>query len=167
MFLFLLLSVFFFTSRSRNPRCALVTGVQTCALPICSVGECSVSSTTQSKPAVATISATILLLSMLHMPICGRPSFRARLKAFTGNFMVLFLRSVDFRSVDLGLGRRGAGMQEVEIAAALGLGDVLGDHHAVAALVPCGRRHPGSPPGGECAVGRSQDRRVGTEWGLQ
>src|SRR3546814_1693390 len=29
-----LLSVFFFSSRRRHTRCALVTGVQTCALPI-------------------------------------------------------------------------------------------------------------------------------------
>src|SRR3546814_3749303 len=29
---------FFFSSRRRHTRCALVTGVQTCALPICSVG---------------------------------------------------------------------------------------------------------------------------------
>src|SRR3546814_9294526 len=28
---------FFFSSRRRHTRCALVTGVQTCALPICSV----------------------------------------------------------------------------------------------------------------------------------
>src|SRR3546814_6897441 len=31
-----LLSVFFFSSRRRHTRCALVTGVQTCALPISS-----------------------------------------------------------------------------------------------------------------------------------
>src|SRR3546814_4190213 len=30
----LLFSVFFFSSRRRHTRCALVTGVQTCALPI-------------------------------------------------------------------------------------------------------------------------------------
>src|SRR3546814_19077756 len=30
--------VFFFSSRRRHTRCALVTGVQTCALPICNVG---------------------------------------------------------------------------------------------------------------------------------
>src|SRR3546814_1973803 len=30
-------SVFFFSSRRRHTRCALVTGVQTCALPICYV----------------------------------------------------------------------------------------------------------------------------------
>src|SRR3546814_8627293 len=29
--------VFFFSSRRRHTRCALVTGVQTCALPICSM----------------------------------------------------------------------------------------------------------------------------------
>src|SRR3546814_8218596 len=30
---------FFFSSRRRHTRCALVTGVQTCALPICHVGR--------------------------------------------------------------------------------------------------------------------------------
>src|SRR3546814_657625 len=30
------IGVFFFSSRRRHTRCALVTGVQTCALPICS-----------------------------------------------------------------------------------------------------------------------------------
>src|SRR3546814_9483229 len=32
----LYVSGFFFSSRRRHTRCALVTGVQTCALPICS-----------------------------------------------------------------------------------------------------------------------------------
>src|SRR3546814_10412419 len=31
----MLIVVFFFSSRRRHTRCALVTGVQTCALPIC------------------------------------------------------------------------------------------------------------------------------------
>src|SRR3546814_13938851 len=31
------LLVFFFSSRRRHTRCALVTGVQTCALPICDI----------------------------------------------------------------------------------------------------------------------------------
>src|SRR3546814_10441794 len=31
--------VFFFSSRRRHTRCALVTGVQTCALPICYATE--------------------------------------------------------------------------------------------------------------------------------
>src|SRR3546814_2778207 len=34
-FTFLLFLFFFFSSRRRHTRCALVTGVQTCALPIC------------------------------------------------------------------------------------------------------------------------------------
>src|SRR3546814_8647113 len=33
------LMFFFFTSRRRQTRCALVTGVQTCALPICKLSE--------------------------------------------------------------------------------------------------------------------------------
>src|SRR3546814_7380547 len=33
----LYLVYFFFSSRRRHTRCALVTGVQTCALPICNV----------------------------------------------------------------------------------------------------------------------------------
>src|SRR3546814_4090490 len=31
--------IFFFSSRRRHTRCALVTGVQTCALPICPVNK--------------------------------------------------------------------------------------------------------------------------------
>src|SRR3546814_7445332 len=34
MFMYLYCCVFFFSSRRRHTRCALVTGVQTCALPI-------------------------------------------------------------------------------------------------------------------------------------
>src|SRR3546814_2597357 len=33
------LFIFFFSSRRRHTRCALVTGVQTCALPICFLDE--------------------------------------------------------------------------------------------------------------------------------
>src|SRR3546814_7131287 len=42
--------VFFFSSRRRHTRCALVTGVQTCALPISAMGV----PTTRSLAAVAT-----------------------------------------------------------------------------------------------------------------
>src|SRR3546814_5938013 len=38
LFSYLVLWCFFFSSRRRHTRCALVTGVQTCALPICSWG---------------------------------------------------------------------------------------------------------------------------------
>src|SRR3546814_8190318 len=39
MLCLLCLCVFFFSSRRRHTRCALVTGVQTCALPIFNSGE--------------------------------------------------------------------------------------------------------------------------------
>src|SRR3546814_14639115 len=35
MYLYFVVLIFFFSSRRRHTRCALVTGVQTCALPIC------------------------------------------------------------------------------------------------------------------------------------
>src|SRR3546814_6429445 len=35
LWIYLVVSFFFFSSRRRHTRCALVTGVQTCALPIC------------------------------------------------------------------------------------------------------------------------------------
>src|SRR3546814_3107371 len=34
-------AMFFFSSRRRHTRCALVTGIQTCALPISRVGICA------------------------------------------------------------------------------------------------------------------------------
>src|SRR3546814_3647313 len=37
--LFLFMLIFFFSSRRRHTRCALVTGVQTCALPILRTDE--------------------------------------------------------------------------------------------------------------------------------
>src|SRR3546814_20228834 len=38
-FVIIFLFFFFFSSRRRHTRCALVTGVQTCALPICAVDD--------------------------------------------------------------------------------------------------------------------------------
>src|SRR3546814_3111338 len=37
LFFLFLCFIFFFSSRRRHTRCALVTGVQTCALPICAL----------------------------------------------------------------------------------------------------------------------------------
>src|SRR3546814_1939536 len=39
-FIFFSVFIFFFSSRRRHTRCALVTGVQTCALPISCVHAC-------------------------------------------------------------------------------------------------------------------------------
>src|SRR3546814_10639781 len=41
VFTFISVFLFFFSSRRRHTRCALVTGVQTCALPIFDVGRWS------------------------------------------------------------------------------------------------------------------------------
>src|SRR3546814_4125593 len=47
-----LLLVFFFSSRRRHTRCALVTGVQTCALPIFLPGDQDASSDRLAAPAL-------------------------------------------------------------------------------------------------------------------
>src|SRR5262245_19766258 len=54
-----------------------------------SLGECSMSSTIQSKPAGARISATTLSASCVHSPTWGRPSASPRLKALRGMSMPL------------------------------------------------------------------------------
>src|SRR3546814_17540221 len=60
--------VFFFSSRRRHTRCALVTGVQTCALPICSASNRS------KRPRRRSTSAALLarlLGSSPCRPSCG------------------------------------------------------------------------------------------------
>src|SRR3546814_10367936 len=49
VYLILIFIIFFFSSRRRHTRCALVTGVQTCALPI-SVHCASPASARQAEP---------------------------------------------------------------------------------------------------------------------
>src|SRR3546814_1044454 len=44
--------MFFFSSRRRHTRCALVTGVQTCALPICLMGDGPLDEEESAKPAL-------------------------------------------------------------------------------------------------------------------
>src|SRR3546814_19704687 len=43
---------FFFSSRRRHTSCALVTGVQTCALPICAVADWNVVPTGSMQPTI-------------------------------------------------------------------------------------------------------------------
>src|SRR2546430_17740304 len=50
-----------------------------------SLGECSVSSSSQSKPDPATTSTAKWLDRLHHKPICGLPALRARLKLLAGN----------------------------------------------------------------------------------
>src|SRR3546814_14927572 len=47
--MWLILYLFFFSSRRRHTRCALVTGVQTCALPICAFGPLLQSGRTETE----------------------------------------------------------------------------------------------------------------------
>src|SRR3546814_5450907 len=62
-FTFFSTSFFFFSSRRRHTRCALVTGVQTCALPISPAPPCTGPSTCQ--------------LSGWPWHQCGRTGFRS------------------------------------------------------------------------------------------
>src|SRR3546814_7576015 len=61
---------FFFSSRRRHTRCALVTGVQTCALPICRMGKTRIIAETgagQHGVASATVAARLGLECVVYM----------------------------------------------------------------------------------------------------
>src|SRR3546814_11672372 len=60
--------VFFFSSRRRHTRCALVTGVQTCALPICSWSAIRGNAMTKPHPVLRVIVLT-LGYAFLYIPI--------------------------------------------------------------------------------------------------
>src|SRR3546814_2995717 len=60
--------VFFFSSRGRRTRCALVTGVQTCALPISAVGMSLASS--NAFPSFCTLCA--LVIETIDVPASPR-----------------------------------------------------------------------------------------------
>src|SRR3546814_4517187 len=66
-FYFFVLVVFFFSSRRRHTRCALVTGVQTCALPICSRTGLTLS-TSRSLASGMKIDSTAMSLSFPVLP---------------------------------------------------------------------------------------------------
>src|SRR3546814_2444543 len=78
-------SRFFFSSRRRHTRCALVTGVQTCALPICGavLGALALvagTGFTVAAPVVYLAGFTALLWFVLGFTVIGR-----RLYAVGGN----------------------------------------------------------------------------------
>src|SRR3546814_6873531 len=56
--------LFFFSSRRRHTRCALVTGVQTCALPISPTGPPTIPPTTVSTK----VAITTLLTTQMPVP---------------------------------------------------------------------------------------------------
>src|SRR3546814_13980470 len=60
--------LFFFSSRRRHTRCALVTGVQTCALPICSCALTAgtvPAATSAAMPQLQTLLIPVLLICPL------------------------------------------------------------------------------------------------------
>src|SRR3546814_7680253 len=66
--------MFFFSSRRRHTRCALVTGVQTCALPICPALKGSRKMTqirTEKRAARLALNTTLILLAGLTLSACN------------------------------------------------------------------------------------------------
>src|SRR5213076_2726817 len=76
--LFLLFVFFFFSSRRRHTRWLVVTGVQTCALPICSSrrrrSRCSVSVQTRA----AAVRSSPMRMTAARMPRYVNPAWEAR-----------------------------------------------------------------------------------------
>src|SRR3546814_1910344 len=66
LFVLVVAGLFFFSSRRRHTRCALVTGVQTCALPISVIVD---------NPALPVIIGTVPKLASLFQPIECRQGF--------------------------------------------------------------------------------------------
>src|ERR1700686_2061338 len=110
-----------------------------------SLGECSMSSSSQSKPEPAATSVAAGLAGVIHKPICGVPAASARLKRFCG----MSLRM----SVNLRLGNRSIAGKEIEVAAGLGLADMLIVKRAVAALEARLGPHPLAAPSRQFGIG--------------
>ena len=127
-----------------------------------SLGACSPSNRIQSKPAMPRISAVIGLLKLCQQPISSFFARMSRRNGLTGRawYGVGFMTGArdgrrSARSVDLGFGsagRRGRAfvrrggrrgrLEEIEVAALVGLADVLQVQRAVAALELRGRARP-------------------------
>src|SRR3546814_8740369 len=83
-----IMHLFFFSSRRRHTRCALVTGVQTCALPICRFGytERVVAPDQEASMRVLRVAvAALVLLGLMSAPVTA-----ARRRTFTST-----LRSIN------------------------------------------------------------------------
>src|SRR3546814_10579391 len=71
------MSWFLFSSRRRHTSCALVTGVQTCALPICSASQCVLGET-------RTVHAVVT-----HLAVVSGSEQRQELRVFVGEAVQL------------------------------------------------------------------------------
>src|SRR3546814_5647436 len=80
--------MFFFSSRRRHTRCALVTGVQTCALPICS-GPFSVTFTKVASGSLSPVWIVMVgilsLEGILVAPTSGAPVATSRMRGREGH----------------------------------------------------------------------------------
>src|SRR3546814_5267802 len=65
---------FFFSSRRRHTRCALVTGVQTCALPISNIGACAIFAATSGSSV-----ATAATVGTVALPLVKKHGYNERL----------------------------------------------------------------------------------------
>src|SRR3546814_1013666 len=86
-----LLVYFFFSSRRRHTRCALVTGVQTCALPILSAAP----DWSDAKAALNSSGTNLTLVASPRIPA------EARQKSASNPFQLPWLSSV-LRPVEIG-----------------------------------------------------------------
>src|SRR3546814_5245385 len=77
--LYCLFSLLFFSSRRRHTRCALVTGVQTCALPICFQSSASFPSSIRNQERhFGSIHRSATFAKRLSSDKIGRASCRER-----------------------------------------------------------------------------------------
>src|SRR3546814_3597204 len=76
--------LFFFSSRRRHTRCALVTGVQTCALPISS-SPMTMATTPTGTGAIAVVAGQDYTVSWwAQKSVVGGPQTRANMQWFDG-----------------------------------------------------------------------------------
>src|SRR3546814_2417164 len=73
--------MFFFSSRRRHTRCALVTGVQTCALPICAMYDISLFDILRNLLLAARWTVLLSLAAFLCGGIAGLAVLFARVSA--------------------------------------------------------------------------------------
>src|SRR3546814_17940198 len=100
-------SNFFFSSRRRHTRCALVTGVQTCALPICSRTQLTMSSRKRWWISLARVPPTSpLVFEIVAIPLSLRLSAMVCRSAILENShsvrLPLFRRHLVFRKIEIG-----------------------------------------------------------------
>src|SRR3546814_5049200 len=100
---------FFFSSRRRHTRCALVTGVQTCALPI------SPSALTRSiRPSFTKTVFTLMLVSFVNSSNKGCISFGSRVVYRLTSAANAVVDTVDSMAAPASANERNKGLSSIE-----------------------------------------------------